>query len=356
MQVSAVIINWYNQNKRDLPWRKTNSPYHIWLSEIILQQTRIAQGLDYYLRFIEKYPRIEDLANASFDEVLKLWQGLGYYSRARNMHNSARMLVAEYGGRIPDNYTDLIRMKGVGPYTAAAVASIAFRQPVALVDGNVSRVLARIYAVKEPVNSGAGKALLSRLANEILDPLQPGIHNQALMEFGSLVCLPKNPLCGNCVLSEICRANLNHETDLFPKKERKIKLRTRYFNYLFIQYQEFTYLHKRNQKDIWHLLYEFPLIETESPVSFERLTQQPEWKIFFGDRQVKLLDGPKQYKHQLTHQTLHCSFYHLKVNVRPEFQGDDYFPVPFDRMDKFAFPRAITRYLFEQKQEDKLSK
>jgi A/G-specific adenine glycosylase len=356
MQVSMAIINWYNQNKRDLPWRKTNSPYHIWLSEVILQQTRIAQGLDYYLQFIEKYPEIEDLAIAPFDEVLRLWQGLGYYSRARNLHYSARMIVAKYGGRIPDNYTDLIKIKGVGPYTAAAVASIAFKQPVALVDGNVSRVLARLYSVKEPVNSGAGKAELSRLANEILDPSQPGIHNQALMEFGSMVCLPKNPLCGNCVLSEMCLAKLNHETGLYPIKERKIKLRTRYFNYLLIQYHENIFLHKRIQKDIWYLLYEFPLIETGSALSFSKLTKHPAWKLIFGNGKVSLLDGPKQYKHQLTHQTLHCFFYHVKVNVRPEFRGDEYILIPYDRMDEFAIPRAIGRYLSEQKQEGKLSK
>ena len=246
MSISEILINWYHLHKRDLPWRNSESAYHIWLAEIIFQQTRINQGIDYYNKFVSSYPRIQDLAAASLDEVLKLWQGLGYYTRARNMHATAQTIVNEYGGTFPEKSSELLKFKGIGPYTAAAIASMAFNEPVALLDGNVYRVISRLFAISEPVDSAAGKSQFEKIAGRLLDRANPGIHNQALMEFGALVCLPRNPHCSDCVLAGICKANIRGIVESLPLKKGKIRNRDRYFNYLFIHYRGLTYLHKRN--------------------------------------------------------------------------------------------------------------
>ena len=354
MSISEILEKWYTMNKRDLPWRNSDSAYHIWLSEIILQQTRVNQGLEYYLRFVERFPHLEDLARAPADEVLKLWQGLGYYTRARNLHATAQRIVNEYGGLFPRTYDALLNLKGIGPYTAAAIASIAFKEPVALLDGNVYRVLSRLFGIITPIDTSVGKIVFTKIATEILNPDKPDVHNQALMEFGALVCLPRNPHCEKCVLAKICKANIQGTAELLPVKEGKGKIRKRYFNYLFIQHKGRTYLNKRDGKDIWNSLFEFPLIETKAPMSFRKLISLPPWNIIFRDKSVRPFSRPKTYKHQLTHQTLYCCFYLLKVNAEPVMQHLNYFSVSLNHIDEYAVPRAIDRYLEDLKHEGSL--
>ncbi len=346
MCISKIIVKWYHEKKRDLPWRKVESPYHIWISEIILQQTRVNQGLEYYNRFIEKYPTVIDLANAPLDEVLKMWQGLGYYTRARNLHLTAQNIAFELNGRFPRSYQELIKLKGIGSYTAAAIASIAFKEPVALVDGNVSRVLSRLFCLQMPVDSTAGKHLFEKMAADILDPAIPGIHNQALMELGALICLPKNPVCSDCPLVRICKAYAGNKTELFPVKSGKIKQRIRYFNYLFIHDRNFTYVHKRSGNDIWNLLYEFPLIESDASMEHRKLTASPEWFALVGDREMEAYPYPKTYKHQLTHQTLYCTFY--SIDIGPIWEPPPDFKlirIPLKHLSRYAVPRIIEKYL-----------
>jgi len=351
MRISEVIVKWYHENKRDLPWRKTESPYHIWLSEIILQQTRVIQGLEYYRRFIGKYPSVTDLAEAPIDEVLKLWQGLGYYTRARNLHLTARKIAFDLKGRFPRKYEELLKLRGIGPYTAAAVASIAFKEPVALVDGNVSRVLSRVFGIHSPIDSPEGKRIFEQRAAEILDRAIPDIHNQALMEFGALVCLPKKPDCANCVMAQVCIAYSEGKTGILPVKTGRIKPRKRYYNYLFIRYNDFTYLNRRNGKDIWNSLYELPLIESPASWSYKNLISSPGWKNLFGNREAKADPHPKKYKHQLTHQTLFCTFYYINIDFKPDSQGFNFLQVPLKRISKYAVPRIIDKYLTDLNQE-----
>jgi A/G-specific adenine glycosylase len=351
MSISGILEEWYIGNKRELPWRDSDSAYRIWLSEIILQQTRVNQGIKYYERFVERYPCVEDLAKAPVDEVLKLWQGLGYYTRARNLHATAQIIVNDYKGAFPDTYDDLLRLKGIGTYTAAAIASIAFKEPVALVDGNVFRVLSRLYGISQPIDTSAGKAHFKKIATEILNPKKPDVHNQALMEFGALVCLPRNPHCESCVLAKSCMANIQGIVDLLPVKQGKGKIRIRYFNYLFIHHQGTTYLHKRDSKDIWNSLFEFPLIETNASMSFSKLALLESWSNIFGGNPVKLNGMTKTYKHQLTHQTLFCCFYNIAVNTEPSLQQLNFYQIPLSRLNEFAVPRVMERYLEELKEE-----
>ena len=355
MRISKVIVKWYHENKRDLPWRKTESPYAIWISEIILQQTRVIQGLDYYHRFIEKYPSVMDLARAPLDEVLKMWQGLGYYTRARNLHDTAKKIAFEHNGQFPRKFEELIKLKGIGTYTAAAIASIAFKEPVALVDGNVSRVLSRIFGIHAPVNSPAGKRLFEQKAAEVLDPASPDIHNQAMMELGALVCLPKNPDCTRCPLLHFCRAYTEGKTGLLPVKTGKIKLRIRYYNYLFIHDREYTYLKRRKGRDIWNSLYEFPLIESDTLLDYKQLLLTSDWHALFGSVKVEVDPHPKTYKHQLTHQLLYCTFYRIRVDFKPDLpSGFKYIQIPLNHLSEYAVPRIIDKYLGNLKQDGTL--
>lgn len=351
MNVAEILEKWYIQNKRDLPWRNTTSPYHIWLSEIILQQTRVNQGLQYYLDFVDRYPRVEDLASAGIDEVLKLWQGLGYYTRARNLHATATAIVRDYGGIFPGTFRELIKLRGIGMYTAAAVASIAFKEPVALVDGNVYRLLARYYGIDTPIDTAKGKQVFNRLAVQLLDRRHPDIHNQAVMEFGALICLPKNPLCGSCPLSSSCIAFHAGRMDELPVKQGKNRLRQRYFNYLFILRNSGSFLSKRGGKDIWNSLYEFPLIETETPVTYEQLQSMQEWREIFGSTPVPPGIIPKTFRHQLTHQIIWCNFYFIKMQHDFKPGGDNYTPVVYGNLRDYAVPRLIDKYLVYLKQE-----
>ena len=303
------LLNWYTINKRMLPWRSTSDPYAIWLSEIIMQQTQIKQGSSYYTRFITQFPSVFDLAQASEDEILKLWQGLGYYSRARNMHHTAIDIVTQHQGKFPANYDILLNLKGIGEYTAAAIASIAFNQAYAVVDGNVFRVLSRIFGIYTPIDSTKGKKEFNTLANTLLNIKDPGTHNQALMEFGALHCTPKRPDCHNCIFSNDCVAlNLQH-IDKLPVKKGKQKIQERYFNFIVISNDEYIYINKRTKKDIWKNLYEFPIIEMSNKTEITDLETQ--FLDLLGSDRVKINHVTPWEKHLLSHQHIHFRFIYI---------------------------------------------
>ena len=281
MDISGKIIEWYKVNRRALPWRETNDPYKIWVSEIILQQTRVLQGLDYYRRFTEAFPDIQSLASASIDQVMRLWQGLGYYSRAVYLHQAAQHIMEEHAGTVPGSYRELLKIKGIGEYTAAAIASIAFQEPVPLIDGNVFRVIARLFNISYEKGTAEARKAAREIAGEILDPSCPGLHNQAMMEFGALQCIIKNPDCGKCILHEGCRACLYGKVNLLPVKRKREARLQRYFNYLVVRSGDSILMRKRNGKDIWQYLYDFPLIETSSLEDPADIIASEEWKEYF---------------------------------------------------------------------------
>lgn len=352
---SNIIINWYLQNKRDLPWRNTTDPYKIWISEVILQQTRVNQGLDYYLRFIERFPNIEALANADEDEVLKFWQGLGYYSRARNLHVASKEIMSKYAGRYPNEYKDIITLKGVGEYTAAAIASFAYNLPYAAVDGNVYRVLSRLFEIDTPIDSNKGKKQFGELAQEILSKTQPGLHNQAMMEFGALHCTPASPSCRNCPIQVNCKAFENNRIQDFPVKSQKTKITNRYFNYLFIdQDNQYTYLQKRTKNDVWKNLYEFPLIETEGLMSVEELINNEEFnKLFPKYTEITISDSYKTIKHILSHRNIFARFFSIKMDIE-NTSLKNYIKVPLKELDNYAVSRLIELFMesLENKQNE----
>lgn len=305
-------MNWYTDNQRTLPWRLTKDPYRVWLSEIILQQTRVAQGLPYYERFITQFPTLKSLAEAPQQKILRIWQGLGYYSRARNLHACARQVVKEYGGKFPQEYDQLLKLKGIGPYTAAAIASIAFNKQAAVVDGNVYRVLSRVFGIQTDISSTEGKNIFSELANRLIDKNDPGTYNQALMEFGALFCTPKNPDCEGCIFRKSCFANLKGLQTSLPYKARKTKVRNRYFNYVVIRSGKKIAMRKRNGKDIWSGLYDFYLFESKRP-------QRKETVLGADDFLQKLkpyqeVAASRTYKHVLSHQVLKAQFVLLTIN------------------------------------------
>jgi len=300
---SVQIIEWYQHHHRDLPWRKTRDPYRIWLSEIILQQTRVAQGLPYYEAFVEKFPSVFDLAKATEQNVLRLWQGLGYYSRARNLHRCAKEIVKKHRGAFPSTFEELKKLPGVGPYTAAAIASIAFGERVAVVDGNVFRVLARVFGIEKDIASDEGKKYFFALANELIDSKHPDLFNQAVMEFGALHCLPRNPKCTACIFSKKCEANSKSLQELLPVKSKKTNVKTRYLNYFVIRNKNKIFMRQRNGKDIWKGLYDFYLIETTRNQKSESLITGD--KLLF---KFRLIRESKIYTHILSHQKLKVKF------------------------------------------------
>lgn len=319
---TTTLLEWFAQHGRDLPWRQTKDPYAIWLSEIILQQTRIQQGMDYWLRFMQRWPRVELLAAASEDEVLLMWQGLGYYSRARNLHAAARQIVAM--GRFPDTLQDIKQLKGVGDYTAAAIASIAFDLPAAVVDGNVYRVLARHYGIDTPINSTQGKKLFAELAQSLLPADQPAAFNQAMMDFGATQCTPATPHCEECPLQETCDARRTGRIASLPVKEKRLTIQTRRLTYLYIRHQGYTAIRRRTAGDIWQGLWEPVLIDTEA--LYPLLTQ------------AILLRH--DVKHVLTHRILLADFYVLEADERPTLP-EGYIWVPETELDQYALPRLI---------------
>ena len=311
-QFTSIIIAWYNSNKRQLPWRNTKDPYFIWISEIILQQTRVSQGLPYYNRFIEAFPTIKNLAMAQEKEVLSLWQGLGYYSRARNMHKCAQVVQKEFGGNFPDKFEDLLKLPGIGPYTAAAVDSLAFNNPSPVVDGNVYRVLARVFGIENNIADAKSFKLFFDLSKELIDAGQPGTYNQAVMEMGATVCAPQNPQCDNCPLNEICYALANKKQKELPVKIKKIRNRKRHFTYLVLEQNGKFAMKVRGDKDIWQGLYEFYLMETETQPLPDELESDLLKKLF--ELGAFVHSKTSMPKHILSHQTIMSSFLHFKLN------------------------------------------
>ncbi|MBK9190214.1 MAG: A/G-specific adenine glycosylase [Crocinitomicaceae bacterium] len=335
MDFTTSIQKWYRQNQRELPWRSTKNPYHIWLSEVILQQTRVEQGMPYYNRFVEKFPAVKDLADASEDQVLNLWQGLGYYSRARNLHAAAKTVLQKHKGKFPSTYSEIMSLKGVGEYTAAAVASIAFDLPHAVVDGNVYRVLSRVFKVDTPIDSSAGKKEFQLLADELIDPKNPGTHNQALMEIGSLVCTPSKPDCEHCPISHLCLSFADKTSLNYPVKQGKTKIRKRNFHYLVITDGKKVILKKRAEKDIWTGLYDFRMVESdESEKQIEN--QIRKLHPVSVNRELHLT-------HILSHQKIEATFWFVSVKKIVSKKGET--SVLIKDLDKYPMPRLLIRYL-----------
>jgi A/G-specific adenine glycosylase len=340
------LLSWYGSHKRDLPWRQNTAPYNVWISEIILQQTRIFQGINYYYRLIGKYPDVTSLASATEEEILKIWQGLGYYSRARNLLTASKQIVNNYSGRFPTSYFELKKLKGVGEYTASAIASIAFNEPVAAIDGNVYRVLSRIFAIDLPINSTSGKKYFKNLANEMIDRDNPGDFNQAMMDFGALQCIPVNPDCNVCPFNVNCLALQNNSVKIFPLKNRKTQVRNRYFNYLVIEIEHSLLFNKRRNHDIWKNMYDFPLIETSEPFDKTELIFSDNLKNFFNNEIVTITHISEEKIHLLTHQRIHARFYHILPNslknIPPQF-------ILIDKKDIFDLPvpKIIEKYILD---------
>lgn len=337
-----TLIKWYKIHKRDLPWRDTKDPYKIWLSEIILQQTQVVQGLAYYHKFINTYPTVKDLAAASQDDVLKNWQGLGYYSRARNLHETAKKLVHDFKGEFPKSYEEIISLKGIGSYTAAAIASFSYNLPHAVVDGNVYRVLSRVFGIKTPINSTEGKKQFQQLADELLLKKQAALYNQAIMEFGSQQCKPVNPNCDYCVLREKCFAFAKDKVSALPVKINKTKIKDRYLNYFFIEYKnKEVYVQQRTGKDIWEGLYELFLIETDHEASVDKLIKNKELLALLG-KTYTITGSPYKTKHILSHQHLHATFYIIKSSGSFSKKTGT---INAKNLHDLAWPRLIDKFL-----------
>lgn len=332
---------WYRENQRPLPWRETKDPYRIWLSEVMLQQTRVDQGLGYYLRFTDRWPGVAALAAARENEVLKEWQGLGYYSRARNLLEAARQVMEEYGGKFPDTHVELLKLKGVGDYTAAAIASICFHRPDAVVDGNVYRVLSRVFGIDTPIDSTAGRKQFKELAMDLLEPKHPGDHNQAVMELGATVCTPKSPDCMHCPLQAKCVAFATGTIASLPVKQGKTKTRDRFFNYLHIAAGNGIYMRQRTGKDIWTGLYELPLLESEKPLT--KRAFKKELAEAFGPGWMIKAKG-EAARHVLSHQVIRAVFW--SVTLPKKFTPpEEWELVPLKMLKALAVPRLTERWM-----------
>ncbi len=338
---TGILMKWYEENKRDLPWRNTKDPYMIWISEVILQQTRVNQGYDYFLRFVKRFPDISHLAEASEDEVMKYWQGLGYYSRARNLHTAAKSMY----GVFPSTYDGVRKLKGVGAYTAAAICSIAYDMPYAVVDGNVYRVLSRYFCVETPIDSTEGKKVYTALADEMLDKSHPAVYNQAIMDFGALQCTPKSPSCMSCPLAEGCFALRKDMIAQLPVKQHKTKIINRYFNYIYVRAGLYTYIRKRTDNDIWKNLFELPLVETDSPITENDIASLPQVKSFFSEGDsIDIHPLWLNVKHVLSHRVIYANFFEV---VLPEqsISFSSYLRIRREDLEHYAVPRLIYAFL-----------
>ena len=345
MLFSSQLLRWNKQqNKRQMPWKGEKDPYKIWLSEIILQQTRVEQGLAYYKNFIKTFPTIHHLAKAPDEKVFKHWEGLGYYSRCRNLLATARYISKELKGKFPDSYENIKALKGVGPYTAAAIASFAYNLPHAVVDGNVFRVLARVFGISKAIDSTEGKKHFTALAEELLDKKQPGLYNQAIMDFGAIVCKPAAPLCNSCVFKKNCYAWQHNKVNALPVKEKKISIKKRWFYYLVMEHKETLALHKRKGKDIWQGLYEFPLIETAGETSLNTVLQLAEKNNGLYQGQYDVLSVSGLQKQQLSHQHIYGQFIMLRLKKKP-LQKNDWAWIAKNKISNYAFPGFINQYL-----------
>lgn len=341
---SKKVVEWYEENKRILPWRNTKDPYLVWLSEIILQQTRVSQGLPYYMRFVKEFPTVHDLASAPVQKVLRLWQGLGYYSRARNLHKAANELSKKFNGKFPSTFVALKQLPGIGDYTAAAIASFSFGEAVAVVDGNVFRVLARIFGVDTPINTPVGKKYFAELANSLISKDDPATFNQAIMEFGALHCTPKNPSCSTCVFRSACVAYKNESQQLLPVKLAAKKSRRRYFNYYVIKTKQSLLMHSRNGKDIWTGLYDFYLVENTKPAKPEKAFEA---NTFLKSLKPKIAstEPSKTYKHILSHQTIFARFTLITLKDKPRSLPANMRFYSINKVAELPKPVLISRFL-----------
>ncbi len=340
-----TLLAWYHRHKRDLPFRHTRDPYKIWISEVIFQQTRISQGMEYYLRFIKRFPDVRSLARASEQEVLSLWQGLGYYARARNLLQAARQIVGQHKGKFPKTFEDIRKLKGIGDYSAAAIASVAFSLPYPAVDANVYRFLARYGGIRMPILSSRGRKEIMQIASDLMDPDKPGDINQAMIEMGALQCIPINPDCGKCPFRNRCYAYQAGIVPDIPIREKKSKIRSRYFNYLVISSlgkRDGVYIRRREKDDIWKNMYEFPLIETDRQVSIKKLAGSAEWKEIFRKFKTEITGVSRLYRHVLSHRIILARFIEVRIGAKAR--------LPFLLCNSaqrrlYPFPRLIEKYI-----------
>ena len=340
MNFSSSLTDWYDLNKRELPWRNTRDVYKIWISEIILQQTKVKYGLKYYLKFIKIFPTIYDLSRAKEDEVLKIWEGLGYYSRARNLHYTSKFIVNNLNGKFPKTYLEILNLKGIGPYTAAAISSFAFKLPFAVLDGNVIRLLSRYFGIKVPFDNLRGKKLFQQLSQELLNFDDPDLHNQAIMEFGALICKPKLPKCEICHFNNLCYAFNNNLVSKLPIKQKKQKIKKRFINYLIIKKNDFYFLKKRSE-GIWMGLYEFPKIETEDN---SHVSNSKKITKYLKDKYT-VIKFSNIIIHKLSHQHIYAKFWHIESNIN---KVEGYLKVKSNRLFNYPFPTLILNYLKDE--------
>ncbi|MFO8054752.1 MAG: A/G-specific adenine glycosylase [Bacteroidales bacterium] len=350
MSLTKNLISWYTANKRNLPWRRSKDPFTIWLSEIILQQTRVEQGLKYYHRFTSEFRNVNALANASEEKILRMWQGLGYYSRARNLHATANQIVKDYHSSFPGTFKELLKLKGVGDYTAAAIASIAFDQAVPAVDGNVKRVISRLFDIRENTGNSTTYNKIKAICATLMQEENPGSFNQAIMEFGALHCKPKNPDCINCPLNSYCMAYSEGMVNELPVKYKTQKKKNRYFNYLIIENKSSTkpyfYIRQRKKNDIWHMLFEFPMIEDNKLLNTTETLKNLE-TLFPAQSKIHLRFSPA-YKHLLSHQNIFAQFIRIKYSKEPKNIPPSWIKIPREKIDDYAIPRLIEQYLHKE--------
>ncbi len=353
MMFSERLLSWYDEHRRELPWRKKEDPYVVWVSEIILQQTRIDQGMAYFHRFLDVFPDIYELAAAHEEAVLRVWQGLGYYSRARNMHHTAKTIVEKHGGEFPATSCELVKLKGIGPYTAAAISSIVHNEAVPVLDGNVYRLLARLFAVKDNIDTANGKKVFRELAEKIISTSRPGDFNQAMMDFGSLVCRPVNPFCEACIFNGECMAFKQKQVQQYPVRNTKRKVRHRFFNYFLFETNEpgemkVFFARQRKDDDIWKHMYELPLLETDQATTVHEVFVLPWWKKFFSGHTGYSVSGlVSEKKHQLSHQLIHARLFSVTVNTPliKEKLNKEFLAVDAKTFEAMPKPRLLERLL-----------
>ncbi len=344
MNISNLVIDWYKKNQRDLPWRNTTNPYFIWLSEVILQQTRVKQGTPYYLKFIDQYPTVEDMADADESEILSLWQGLGYYSRARNMHYTAKVITETYNGKFPSTYEEVIALKGIGEYTAAAILSFSFKQAYPVIDGNVFRVISRLYNISKPVDRPTGKREIEDAVLSIFDVHQPDVWNQAIMEFGAMQCTPKSPNCQSCVLSSKCLALANNTINQLPVKQGKLKVVQVHHTYFNFMWQNKTYIEKR-ESGIWKNMYQFPLIE--EAISNDDIMLSALSQLDTPQKLTRISDYGTT--HLLSHRKIIAKFYTIELENQPVFSKSDIFEIELDQLGTKYPTSVLTLNYWNQK-------
>jgi len=339
------LLEWNKEsNKREMPWKGEKDPYKIWLSEIILQQTRVEQGLNYYQKFIAAFPAIQQLANAEDSRVYKLWEGLGYYSRCKNLLITARYIAKEKNGNFPGTYEDIIRLKGIGAYTAAAISSFAFNLPYAVVDGNVFRVIARVFGISKAIDSTEGKKIFTDFANRLLDKKQPGIYNQAIMDFGAVICKPVAPLCDECIFKKTCVAFQNDKINELPVKLKKTAVKKRWFNYLVLEYKNEIFIRERLAKDIWQHLFEFWLIETEKHENEHSIIKIALKRKLLKDKKFTVVYVSPALKQLLSHQLINGQFIYIHLSARPDV-AENYIAVAKEKLGSYPFPQLTNQYI-----------